>query len=326
MIVDRKQVKWGVATVVTAFASMCGYTVYALLSANGPRGGSPIGLIFGSAGTGIFLFECLLGLRKKYPASPAGRVQTWLRGHVWLGILCFPLVLMHSGFRWGHGLAAALMWVLLIVVVSGVVGVALQNYLPRRMKELVEKETVFEQIPLVIQLLRIEADERVEFATADLKTGEERPEYEHAGGVRLGEKVDFDPEKKKSKAARAREEAEDRKKSPQIEISDDEREALRAHYLQEIRPYLSDSPPELSVKFFRTRDLIGAYFTHLCTTMPEAVHKILRDLEEICEERRQLAVQRRMHLWLHGWLLVHVPLSFVLLVLTAAHATLTLRY
>jgi len=53
---------------------------------------------------------------------------------------------------------------------------------------------------------------------------------------------------------------------------------------------------------------------------------VLRDLEEICEERRQFLVQRRLHLWLHSWLLVHVPLSFALLVLAAVHAVLSLRY
>jgi len=60
--------------------------------------------------------------------------------------------------------------------------------------------------------------------------------------------------------------------------------------------------------------------------MPVAAHDVLRDLEGICEERRQLLVQRRLHLWMHGWLLVHVPLSFALLVLTAVHAVLSLRY
>ena len=60
--------------------------------------------------------------------------------------------------------------------------------------------------------------------------------------------------------------------------------------------------------------------------MPVAAHDVLHDLEEICEERRQLLIQRRLHLWLHGWLLIHVPLSFALLVLTAVHAVLSLRY
>jgi hypothetical protein len=39
-----------------------------------------------------------------------------------------------------------------------------------------------------------------------------------------------------------------------------------------------------------------------------------------------LAVQKRLHLWLHTWLMVHVPISFALLVLTAVHAVLSLRY
>ena len=60
--------------------------------------------------------------------------------------------------------------------------------------------------------------------------------------------------------------------------------------------------------------------------MPVAVHDVLRDLEEICEERRQLLVQRRLHLWLHGWLMVHVPVSFAFLVLIAVHAVLAIRY
>ena len=104
------------------------------------------------------------------------------------------------------------------------------------------------------------------------------------------------------------------------------REALRAHYLQEIRPYLTDSPAAYQRKLFATAQRVSAYFGHLNIIMPVASHGILRDLEEICEERRQLLAQRRMHFWLHGWLLVHVPLSFALLLLTAVHAVVSLRY
>ena len=60
--------------------------------------------------------------------------------------------------------------------------------------------------------------------------------------------------------------------------------------------------------------------------MPVAAHDVLHDLEAISEERRQLLVQRRLHLWMHTWLLAHVPLSFALLILTVVHAVLTLRY
>ena len=322
MILDREQSRWAVGTGVASLAALGLYVAYAVLSPNGARGGSLLGLFFASVGTGIIVFECLLGLRKKYPASPLGRVKTWLKAHVWLGLASFLFILMHSGFRWGQGLAAALMWIFAVIVVSGIFGVALQNYIPRRMTELVTRETIYEQIPTVIRGLRTEADERVEFVTADLGLEEEQDEFVRAGGV----KQYFDPAQKKSAAEKVQAVVERRKTSPQIEIPEAAQDALRAHYMQEIRPYLSDRPAALSRKLFGARETVAAYFAHLRTIMPVAAHDMLRDLEGICEERRQLMVQRKLHLWLHTWLMVHVPLSFALLVLTAVHAVLSLRY
>ena len=56
------------------------------------------------------------------------------------------------------------------------------------------------------------------------------------------------------------------------------------------------------------------------------LHESVAELESICEERRQLADQKRLHHWLHGWLLIHVPLSLALLLLGAVHAVIALRY
>src|SRR5205085_4437856 len=138
-----RQTKWAGGGAIGAIASLAVYIAYVLLSPNGARGGSLMGLFFASLGTGIIIFECLLGLRKKYPASPLGRVKTWLSAHVWLGLLSFLLILLHSGFHWGHGLGALLMWLFTVILVSGIFGVALQNYIPRRMTELVTRETIF---------------------------------------------------------------------------------------------------------------------------------------------------------------------------------------
>ncbi len=322
MIVDRRQTRWAVATGAAALVAAAIYALYAATAAGGPRGGSWAGLFFAALGTGVILFECLLGLRKRYPASPLGRVKTWVSAHVWLGLLSFLLILMHSGFHWGKGLAAVLMWIFAAILASGLFGVALQNYIPRRMTELVPRETIYEQIPTVIRGLRTEADERVEFVTADLGTGEEEDEIVRAGGV----KQYFDPAQKKSAEEKVQAVVGKRKASPQIEIERAAKNALRAHYLQEIRPYLEESPAASSRRLLGTREQVAAYFNHLRTIMPVASHDVLRDLEEIAEERRQLLVQRRLHLWLHTWLLCHVPLSFAFLVLTAAHAVLSLRY
>jgi len=36
--------------------------------------------------------------------------------------------------------------------------------------------------------------------------------------------------------------------------------------------------------------------------------------------------QERLHRWLHGWLLLHIPLSLALILLGAVHAVMALRY
>ncbi len=322
MTLDRRQTKWAVGIAIAAAALLAMYAAYVMWSPNGAHGGSMMGLFFAALGTGVIVFECLLGLRKKYPASPLGRVKTWLSAHVWLGLLSFLLILLHSGFRWGHGLAALLMWLFTVILVSGIFGVALQNYIPRRMTELVTRETIFEQIPTVVRGLRVEADERVEFITADLEVEEQDIEFVRAGGV----KQYFDPAQKKGAAEKVQVVVDRRKASPQIEVEESARGALRAHYLQEVRPFLTMTPAAASKKLLASREMVAAYFNHLRTIMPVAAHDVLRDLEEICEERRQLLVQRRLHLWLHTWLLAHVPISFAFLVLTAVHAVVSLRY
>jgi hypothetical protein len=49
-------------------------------------------------------------------------------------------------------------------------------------------------------------------------------------------------------------------------------------------------------------------------------------MEELCERRRQLNVQRRLHFWLHNWLWLHLPLSLALLALLVGHVFWALRY
>jgi hypothetical protein len=50
------------------------------------------------------------------------------------------------------------------------------------------------------------------------------------------------------------------------------------------------------------------------------------EIQAWCDERRLLDLQTKMQHWLHGWLFVHVPFSFLLLMLTAWHAFVTLFY
>jgi len=59
---------------------------------------------------------------------------------------------------------------------------------------------------------------------------------------------------------------------------------------------------------------------------PAAAWPPITALEDICSEKRQLDHQVRLHHWLHGWLLVHLPVSAALLLLAFIHAVVALRY
>src|SRR3954466_5375207 len=110
-------------------------------------GGTPLGLWFGAISLAIFVFAILLSLRKKIPLWRVGTVQRWLRAHIWLTILTIPLVVLHSGFRFGGPMTTLLLVLYAIVMVSGFYGLFLQHVMPRLMKERLPAETVFEQIP-----------------------------------------------------------------------------------------------------------------------------------------------------------------------------------
>src|SRR4029453_18985064 len=89
--------------------------------------GSPLGLAYGIAGFGAMAIVTLLSLRKKFPIWRIGRTQSWMRAHLWLGALSLPLILLHAGLLFGHGLTSVLMWLFAAVYVSGFVGAFLPH-------------------------------------------------------------------------------------------------------------------------------------------------------------------------------------------------------
>ena len=113
----------------------------------GTVGGSPLGLIYGIIALLIFIFAAMLGARRKKPAWRIGRVQVWLKAHIWLTLLTVPLIALHCDFSAGGPMTQLLLALYAVVMVSGFYGLALQHFLPRIMKEQIPLETIFEQIP-----------------------------------------------------------------------------------------------------------------------------------------------------------------------------------
>ena len=262
---------WIIACLLIAAAATALYVPYHLKALNGPSGSSWPGLIYGSVGLALMLYAGVLGARRKVPTWRLGRATTWMKGHIWLGLLSVPLILFHSGFQLGGALTTVVMLLLGLVVLSGLFGLALQQFLPRMMLTLVPAETIYEEIPHVLEQLCEEAAELV---------------------AAVGEP----PESP----------------SPLQEFY--------RHYLQ---PFLQGSGREGPLT---TPAQSGVRFQEMRTRLPPPLHQTLSELEALCDERRQLALQARLHHWLHGWLLVHVPLSMALLLLSLAHAVIALRY
>ncbi len=226
-------------------------------------------------------------------------MQTWMRAHLWLGIMAVPLVFFHGGFSLGGGpLTTALMVLLLLVTASGILGAVLQHYLPRILTLQVSFETIYEQIGHVREQLRREAEQVLE--EAEKTKGDPIANILAAVAASGGGSVTL--------AA----------PPPSTAI------VLREFFAENLYPFFND-PYDTSLAL-ASDEQARRTFQGLRTVVPPNLKEAVDVLEGICEEQRQLTRQERLHRWLHGWLLVHVPLSYALLLLTLVHGVMALRY
>ena len=261
-------------------------------------GNSPLGLTYGIIAYAIFIFAVLLNARKHSFLRRFGRAQTWLRAHIWLTILTLPLVFMHAAFRFGGAMTSTLMWLYLLVMFSGFYGLALQQFMPRLLKTRVTLETIFEEIPFLTQQLLAQALKmRDELRPA--KTPDElvAAGLQHAHGGGAASVAD----------------------SP---VLDDSKNSLLVALERDVLPYLAAS----STKRFRFNDpnFATEFFRVLRVSCAPSEHYDIDRLTTWCEERRQMDMQVRYHKTLHSWLLVHIPASFLLIILTGWHAVVLL--
>jgi len=260
-------------------------------------GGTPLGLIFGIAAYAIFFFASSLGIRKKRRTLPIGSVRTWLRAHIWLSVFTLPLVLFHAGFHLGGAHTTWLMMIYGVVMVSGVYGLVLQQFMPRLMKERLTREIVFEQIPHFLMRTR---DAAATFRSSLRQLQKDHAQDRHAAPA--GSVAD----------------------TPASIFHDPSVDIIAGVFDEHCEPYLAASRGErlhlgdarVAADTFRTLKL----------NVTRSWHPQIDQLEVWCDERRMMDLQTRYQHWLHAWLFVHVPLSFTLLVFTGWHAWVELRF
>jgi hypothetical protein len=250
--------------------------------------------------------------------------QTWMKAHIWLGLFSVPLVLLHSGGGLGGTMTTLLMAAFALVIVSGVWGLIVQNVLPKALLEGAAAETVYSQIDAVGRQYAAEAQRLVqafcggaENMDADTFTlalpQRERapgliPSAEHVRGAArpIGPPVKRSPHPDRE--------------LPEPIASPAVSEAME----QAIAPYLATGTSPRGLLGSRQRN--QWYFDDLRLRVAPELRGLVGQLETLCERRRQLNLQWRLHFWLHNWLWLHLPLSVALMALLAAHVIFALRF
>ncbi len=95
-----------------------------------PNGGSWYGYTLGTIGVLLILWLTLLGLRKRAMTRGRWSLKAWTSAHVYLGLSLIVVATLHTGFQFGwnvHTLAYALM---MLVIGSGLYGIAVYARLP----------------------------------------------------------------------------------------------------------------------------------------------------------------------------------------------------
>ena len=110
------------------------------------NGGSWYGYTLGTIGALLILWLTMLGLRKRAMTAGSWSLKAWTSAHVYLGLSLIVIGTLHTGFQLGwnvHTLAYALM---MIVILSGILGIYLYANLPEKLSNNREEMTETQMI------------------------------------------------------------------------------------------------------------------------------------------------------------------------------------
>jgi len=266
-----------------------------------PTPSSWYGVLLGLVGGAIVLFEMALWPRKALRFLRLVPTKVWMRFHVWLGLVCLPVIVVHTGFGFGGPLAAFTLILFLLVTASGLWGLVMQQWLPEKILADVPGETVASQINFVADVHTAEATRLVEALTTappEFDSFDLRP---NRGSVGLLVAARGEPAVVGSPAA-----------------------DLIAFRDAVLLPFLRGEAPHRSPLVSRTE--AERRFALLRDTLPESALGVVHRLEELADLRRQWDFQARLNWWLHGWLVLHLPLSIAMTGFMLIHAVRALKY
>lgn len=269
---------------------------------DGPNGGTWLGYTLGTIGALMIVWLAWLGVRKRQYASNLGTVRGWVSAHVYFGLALLLIATLHTGFQFGwnlHTLAYALM---VLVIISGVVGIVSYTRYPRLITDHRSQATREAWIEEVLEL-----NERAIQLADKISPDVHRFVLRGAERVRLGGTW------------------QEQLTGPRGDAGAAEMQALT----EILRKKLTATGAERAAATDAEQVILLTDEKIMLSERDPAVER-LKQLLELLTRRNDLASRVnqdvRMHARLQIWLYFHVPLTAALLAALAAHIIAVFLY
>jgi hypothetical protein len=157
LLLTPKKPAWFTASLALTAAALLVYAAWAWWTPW--RAGRAGGLTFGTIAALVFLVDGLYPLRRRLLAWPFGTAQRWLQFHIYGGVIAMVCVFIHVGFRWPRGTMGG--WLLGLsawTTATGLLGVALQKWIPRLIAGTLRVEALAARMPELTARLAAQAD------------------------------------------------------------------------------------------------------------------------------------------------------------------------
>ncbi|MGB5483868.1 hypothetical protein [Parasphingorhabdus sp.] len=95
------------------------------------NGGSWYGYTLGTIGALLILWLTMLGVRKRAMTSGQWSLKAWTSAHIYLGLSLIVIGTLHTGFQLGWNIHTAAYVFMMIVIISGIVGIYFYVTIPK---------------------------------------------------------------------------------------------------------------------------------------------------------------------------------------------------
>ncbi|MDP8993438.1 MAG: hypothetical protein M3N07_00400 [Pseudomonadota bacterium] len=129
----HRRFRWLKIALLLALAALLGYAMIDVQPRH--NGGSWYGYTLGTIGALLILWLTMLGVRKRAMTRGRWSLKGWTSAHVYLGLSLIVIATLHAGFQFGlnvHTLAYLLM---MLVILSGIYGIAAYAILPDELSD-----------------------------------------------------------------------------------------------------------------------------------------------------------------------------------------------